>query len=64
MLKEVAIELDGVVQSAPMIQPGITGRDVQITGQFTEDEAKDLALVLRYGALPVQLRFVSATPAR
>ena len=52
--KQVAIELDGVVQSAPTIHPGITGRDVQITGQFSQSEAKDLALVLRYGALPVQ----------
>ncbi len=52
--KLVAIELDGVVQSAPSINPGITGRDVQITGDFTQGEAKDLALVLRYGSLPVQ----------
>ena len=52
--KQVAIELDGVVQSAPTINPGITGRDVQITGQFSQGEAKDLALVLRYGSLPVQ----------
>jgi len=61
---EVAIEVDGVVQSAPTIQPGIVGRDVQISGQFTKSEAQNLALLLRYGALPVQLRFVSATPAR
>jgi preprotein translocase subunit SecD len=52
--KQVAIELDGVVQSAPTINPGITGRDVQITGNFTQGQAKDLALVLRYGALPIQ----------
>ncbi len=52
--KLVAIELDGVVQSAPNINPNITGRDVQITGSFTQGEAKDLALVLRYGSLPVQ----------
>ena len=52
--KQVAIELDGVVQSAPTINPGITGRDVEITGNFTQGEAKQLALVLRYGALPVQ----------
>ena len=52
--KLVAIELDGVVQSAPEINPGITGRDVQISGEFTQGEAKDLALVLRYGSLPVQ----------
>jgi preprotein translocase subunit SecD len=50
----VAIELDGVVQSAPEIRQGITGRDVQIEGDFSQGEAKDLALVLRYGALPVQ----------
>jgi preprotein translocase subunit SecD len=52
--KLVAIELDGVVQSAPKINPGITGRDVQISGGFSQGEAKDLALVLRYGSLPVQ----------
>ena len=52
--KLVAIELDGVVQSAPVINSGITGRDVQISGQFSQGEAKDLALVLRYGSLPVQ----------
>ena len=34
--------------------PGITGRDVQISGSFTERQARDLALALRYGALPVQ----------
>ena len=42
------------MQSAPTINPGITGRDVEITGEFTQGEAKELALVLRYGALPVQ----------
>jgi len=52
--KQVAIELDGVVQSAPTINPGITGRDVEITGAFTQGEAKQLALVLRYGSLPIQ----------
>ncbi len=52
--KQVAIELDGVVQSAPTINQGITGRDVEITGAFTQGEAKQLSLVLRYGALPVQ----------
>jgi preprotein translocase subunit SecD len=52
--KQVAIELDGVVQSAPTINPNITGRDVEITGSFTQGEANQLSLVLRYGALPVQ----------
>ncbi len=52
--KQVAIELDGVVQSAPTINPGITGKHVQISGSFTKGEASDLARLLRYGALPVQ----------
>lgn len=52
--KEVAIELDGVVQSAPVINPGITGRDVEITGNFTQGQANALSLVLKYGALPIQ----------
>ncbi len=53
--KQVAIELDGVVQSAPTINAGITGQDVTISGSFTSKEAHQLALVLRYGSLPVQL---------
>jgi preprotein translocase subunit SecD len=52
--KDVAIDLDGIVESAPKINPGITGRDVQITGSFTEKEASNLALALKYGALPIQ----------
>jgi preprotein translocase subunit SecD len=53
--KEVAIVLDGVVQSAPTINQGITGQNVTITGNFSSKEAHQLALVLRYGSLPVQL---------
>ena len=53
--KQVAIELDGIVQSAPTINQGITGQDVTISGSFTSKEAHQLALVLRYGSLPVQL---------
>ena len=53
--KNVAIELDGVVQSAPTINQGITGQDVTISGTFTSKQAHQLALVLRYGSLPVQL---------
>jgi preprotein translocase subunit SecD len=52
--KQVAIALDGTVESAPTINPGITGRNVQIQGSFTEGEASNLALQLRYGALPIQ----------
>jgi preprotein translocase subunit SecD len=50
----LAIELDGVVQSAATINPGITGRDVTISGNFTKSEAKNLALVLKYGSLPIE----------
>jgi preprotein translocase subunit SecD len=51
----VAIELDGIVQSSPTIDKGgITGRNVTISGSFSQGESKDLALVLKYGSLPVQ----------
>jgi preprotein translocase subunit SecD len=52
---QIAIDLDGVVRSAPRLDTtDFPGKGV-ITGNFTQREAKDLALVLRYGALPVQL---------
>jgi preprotein translocase subunit SecD len=52
----LAIVLDSVVQSAPAIQqPSFAADQIQITGDFGESEAKDLALVLRYGSLPVEL---------
>jgi SecD/SecF fusion protein len=41
-----AIVLDGAIQSAPVIQDAIYGGDAQITGRFTEDEARSLASVL------------------
>jgi preprotein translocase subunit SecD len=53
--KQLAIVLDNVVQSAPTVQSAITGGQGQITGSFTEQEAKNLAVVLNSGALPVQL---------
>ena len=53
--KQVAIVLDGVVKSAPTFQTASFGGRGQITGSFTEGDAKDLALVLRYGSLPVEL---------
>ena len=54
--KQVAIVLDGRVKSAPVIQTANFGGRGEITGEFSEREAKDLALVLRFGALPVELR--------
>jgi preprotein translocase subunit SecD len=53
--KPVAIVLDGIVKSAPVIQQAQFNGQGQITGSFSEREAKDLALVLRYGSLPVEL---------
>lgn len=52
----LAIVLDSRVVSAPTIQQPSFERDqITITGSFSESEAKDLALVLRYGSLPVNL---------
>jgi hypothetical protein len=53
--RQLAIVLDGVVISAPMIQERIDG-DAQISGSFTEQSAKALAKVLESGVLPVRLR--------
>ncbi|MBI2168225.1 MAG: protein translocase subunit SecD, partial [Actinobacteria bacterium] len=58
--QRVAIVLDGVVQSAPTIQQAEFGGSAQITGDFSEGEAKDLALILRFGALPVELEQIFA----
>lgn len=53
---QLAIVLDSVVQSAPTInQPSYEADQIQISGSFSESQAKDLALVLRYGSLPVEL---------
>jgi preprotein translocase subunit SecD len=48
-----AIVLDGVAISTPSVTNPIPGGAAQITGSFTETEARDLANVLKYGALPV-----------
>ncbi|MCF8721169.1 protein translocase subunit SecD [Nitrospina gracilis] len=50
--KRVAIVLDNNVYSAPVIREEIPGGRAQITGRFTTDEARDLAIALRAGALP------------
>src|SRR5204862_1363793 len=50
--RHLAIVLDGVLQSAPRINERTPGGRAVITGQFTVDEARDLAIVLRAGALP------------
>jgi preprotein translocase subunit SecD len=50
--KRLAIVLDNSVYSAPVIQEKIAGGQARITGRFTTEEARDLAIVLRAGALP------------
>ncbi|MEG3640501.1 protein translocase subunit SecD [Magnetococcus sp. PR-3] len=53
--ERLAIVLDGKVQSAPVIQDKIAGGRATISGSFTREEAHDLAIVLRAGALPAPL---------
>ena len=56
--KRLAIVLDGSVYSAPVIQERISGGQAQITGAFTMEEARDLAIVLRAGALPAPVNIL------
>lgn len=56
--KRLAIILDNTVYSAPVIQERISGGNAQITGNFTLEEAKDLSIVLRAGALPAPLKML------
>jgi preprotein translocase subunit SecD len=56
--KRMAIILDNNVYSAPVIQERISGGNAQITGSFSMDEAKDLTIVLRAGALPAPLKML------
>ena len=53
--KRLAIVLDGKVQSAPRINEPIPSGEAVITGRFTPQEASDLAIVLRVGALPAPI---------
>jgi len=56
--KRLAIVLDNKVYSAPVIQDRISGGSARITGSFSMDEAHDLAIVLRAGALPAPVKIV------
>ncbi|PYM84958.1 MAG: protein translocase subunit SecD, partial [Candidatus Rokuibacteriota bacterium] len=56
--RRLAIILDGSLYSAPRINERIPGGRAVITGQFTVDEARDLAIVLRAGALPAPVRIL------
>ncbi len=57
--KPVAIYIDNVLISAPVVQEKITGGRAQITGKFTVQEAKELVRNLNAGALPVPIKLVS-----
>ena len=52
----LAIVVDGNVQSAPLVNAANFDGQVVISGNFSEQEADDLALVLRYGALPIEFQ--------
>ena len=54
--KRLAIVLDNRVHTAPTIQDKISGGRAQITGRYTLEEANDLAIVLRAGALPAPVK--------
>ncbi|MDH5667879.1 MAG: protein translocase subunit SecD [Nitrospira sp.] len=56
--KRMAVVLDNTIYSAPVIQERIGGGRAQITGTFSMQEANDLAIVLRAGALPAPLKIV------
>jgi preprotein translocase subunit SecD len=57
--RRLAIVLDNKVQSAPVIKGHIGGGRGVIEGSFTNEEAKDLALILRSGALPAPLKVIN-----
>lgn len=57
--KSIAIVLDGYVYSFPTVQSEITGGSSQITGDFTPEEAQDLANVLKSGKLPAPATIVA-----
>ena len=56
--KRLAIILDGTVYSAPVIRERIAGGNAQITGMESMDEAKELSVVLKAGALPAPVNIV------
>ncbi|PJA31816.1 MAG: protein translocase subunit SecD, partial [Zetaproteobacteria bacterium CG_4_9_14_3_um_filter_53_7] len=53
-----AIILEGTINSAPVIRERIAGGSAQITGSFSPEEAHDLAIILRAGALPAPVKVV------
>jgi len=56
--RRIAIVLDRKIRSAPVVQSKIPSGDGRITGSFTDEEAGDLAIVLRAGALPAPVEVI------
>jgi preprotein translocase subunit SecD len=56
--RQLAIILDNTVTSAPSIRERISGGEANITGTFTQQEALDLSMVLKSGALPASLTYL------
>jgi SecD/SecF fusion protein len=57
--RQIAIILDGIVQSAPVVRERIpNGRSVITMGDATQEEAKTLAIILKAGALPAPLKII------
>lgn len=59
--KAIVILLDNQIISAPSVNEPITGGQCSITGNFTQEEAKNLAALVRGGALPVELTEVTSS---
>lgn len=57
--RPLAIYIDNVLISAPVVQEKISGGKAQITGRFTVDEAKKLVMNLNAGALPIPISLIS-----
>lgn len=57
--KSIAIVLDGQVYSAPTVNTAIDGGRSSITGNFTVEEAKDLANVLKAGKMKAKVNIIS-----
>lgn len=57
--RRLAIVLDDTIYSAPVIREKIPGGKAQISGSFTMEDARDLAIVLRAGALPAPVNIIS-----
>lgn len=56
--RQLAVVLDGIVYSAPVLEEPITGGSARIHGSFTLEDAQTLSNVLRAGAMPAPLKFL------